>query len=195
MNTVTFSSPPLLVSSETFYDLCRTNPDLQLERTSNGELIVMPPTGGETGDRNDEISYQLRTWNKQTRLGKCFNSSTGFKLPNGANRSPDASWVRLNRWQALTSEQRRGFPPLAPDFVVELQSPTDKLQILQEKMQEYRENGVLLGWLLVPQQPLELLQVEIYRLGQEKEVIKAPTHLSGEDVLPGFVLNLNTVFS
>lgn len=194
MSTVTPSSPPIHVSEEAFYDLCRSNPDLRLERTSNGELIVMPPTGGETGDCNDEISYQLRAWNKRTGLGKCFNSSTGFRLPNGADRSPDASWVRLDRWQALTPEQRKGFPPLAPDFVVELRSPTDKLQALQEKMQEYRENGVLLGWLIVPEGLSGSLQVEIYRVGQEKEVLQSPTSLSGEDVLPGFVLNLNEVF-
>jgi Uma2 family endonuclease len=155
----------------------------------------MPPTGGETGNRNDEISFQLRAWNKRTGLGKCFNSSTGFRLPNGADRSPDASWVRLDRWEALTPEQRRGFPPLTPDFVMELRSPTDQLEILQKKMQEYRQNGVRLGWLINPEAPSGSLQIEIYSSKQEKEVLQSPVSLSGEDVLPGFVLDLSEVFN
>jgi len=180
----------LKLTREAFLDLVAANPELQLERTSTGELVIMPPTGGETGDRNDEISFQIRAWNKQTKLGKTFNSSTGFNLPNGATRSPDASWIRLDRWEALTSAEQEAFPPLCPDFVVELRSPTDNLKKLQAKMQEYIEQGAQLGWLIDP----KTKQVEIYRLGQDKEVLSQPTTLSGEDVLPGFVLDLRPVF-
>ncbi len=178
------------LTDEQFSKLCQANPDIKLERTAKGELIVMPLTGGETGDRNSEINFQLRAWNKQNLLGKVFDSSTGFKLPNGANRSPDASWVKLERWQALTPAQRQKFPPLAPDFVVELRSTTDEIKPLQNKMQEYRDNGVRLGWLLDPQNQ----SVEIYRQGQDVEVVRMPATLSGEDVLPGFVLNLQDIF-
>ena len=173
------------LTDEQFSKLCQANPDIKLERTAKGELIVMPPTGGETGDRNSEINFQLRAWNKQNLLGKVFDSSTGFKLPNGANRSPNASWVKLERWQALTPAQHQKFPPLAPDFVVELRSITDEIKPLQNKMQEYRDNGVRLGWLLDPQNQ----SVEIYRQGQDVEVVRMPSTLSGEDVLPEFVLN------
>ncbi len=142
------------LTDEQFRKLCQANPEIKLERTAKGELIVMPPTGGETGDRNSEINFQLRAWNKQNLLGKVFDSSTGFKLPNGADRSPDASWVKLERWQALTPAQRQKFPPLAPDFVVELRSTTDEIKLLQNKMQEYRDNGVRLGWLIDPKNQL-----------------------------------------
>ena len=178
------------LTDEQFSKLCQANPDIKLERTAKGELIVMPPTGGETGDRNSEINFQLRAWNKQNLLGKVFDSSTGFKLPNGADRSPDASWVKLERWQALTPAQRQKFPPLAPDFVVKLRSATDELKPLQNKMQEYQDNGVSLGWLIDPQNQ----QVEIYRQGQDVEVVRSPTTLSGEDVLPEFVLVLKDIF-
>lgn len=178
------------LTSEAFLEFVAANPELQLERTSTGELVIMPPTGGETGDRNDEISFQLRAWNKQTKLGKTFNSSTGFTLPNGATRAPDASWVRLERWSALTSQQREAFPPLCPDFVIELRSPSDNLKNLQAKMQEYIEQGATLGWLIDP----KTKQVEIYRQGQDREILYQPTTLSGEDTLPGFVLNLQSVF-
>ena len=178
------------LTDEQFSKLCQANPDIELERTAKGELIVMPPTGGETGERNSEINFQLRAWNKQNLFGKVFDSSTGFKLPNGADRSPDASWVKLERWQALTPAQRQKFPPLAPDFVVELRSATDELKPLQHKMQEYQDNGVSLGWLIDPQNQ----QVEIYRQGQDVEVVRSPSTLSGEDVLLGFVLVLKDIF-
>lgn len=178
------------LTSEAFLEFVAANPELQLERTSTGELVIMPPTGGETGDRNSEINFQLRAWNKQTKLGKTFNSSTGFTLPNGATRAPDASWVRLERWSALTSQQREAFPPLCPDFVIELRSPSDNLKNLQAKMQEYIEQGATLGWLIDP----KTKQVEIYRQGQDREILYQPTTLSGEDTLPGFVLNLQSVF-
>lgn len=177
------------LTDEQFYRLCQANPDIRFERNAKGELIVMPPTGGETGDRNSEINFQLRAWNKRTELGKTFDSSTGFKLPNKAERSPDAAWVKLERWEALTPEQRQKFPPLAPELVIELRSASGELKPLQEKMQEYRDNGVRLGWLIDPKNQ----RVEIYRLSQAVEVLQSPTSLSGEDVLPGFVLDLKGI--
>ncbi len=175
------------LTDEQFYQLCRSNPDLTIERSAKGALIVMSPVGGEGGSYEAEFGTDLGIWNRQFQLGKTFSSSTLFKLPNGGDRSPDAAWVKLSRWQALTPEQRRKFPPIAPDFVIELRSPTDDLELLRAKMQEYMDAGVRLGWMLNPQEQ----QVEIYRQGQLKEVRQLPTELSGEDVLPGFVLPVN----
>jgi Uma2 family endonuclease len=181
----------LHVTPEQFEALAAANPDLRLERTYRGELIVNPPTGGESSQRNFSITGQLSNWFElNEELGEGFDSSGGFILPNGATRSPDASWVRRERWDALTPEQRRGFVPLCPDFVVELRSATDSLAKLQEKMQEYLDNGARLGWLIDPQNN----RVEIYRPGQEIEVLEHPTELSGEDVLPGFGLNLRRIW-
>jgi Uma2 family endonuclease len=177
------------LTDEAFYQLCQSNPNVKFERTATGELLIMSPTGGESGHRNADITIDLGLWNRQTQLGLSFDSSTGFKLPNGAERSPDAAWVRRDRWEALTLEQRRKFPPLAPDFVVELRSASDDLDILQTKMQEYLDNDVLLGWLINPQDQ----QVEIYRLGQRVEVLQSPQILSGEAVLPGFSLDLSRI--
>ena len=179
------------LTSEQFYQLCEENPDLKLERSANGELIAMPPTGGETGKRNVKVTTQLDLWNEQTELGEVFDSSTGFTLPNKADRSPDASWVEKSRWSALTPEQREKFIPLCPDFVIELVSPSDSLKISQEKMQEYRENGCRLGWLINRKKR----EVEIYRPGQDVEVLQSPLTLSGENVLPGFVLNLQKIWN
>lgn len=175
------------LTDEQFYQLCRSNPDLTIERSAKGALIVMTPVGGEGGSYEMDLGGELYLWNKQSVQGKVFSSSTLFKLPNGGDRSPDAAWVELSRWQALTPEQRRKFPPIAPDFVIELRSPTDDLELLRSKMQEYMDAGVRLGWMLNPQEQ----QVEIYRQGQPKEVRQLPTELSGEDVLPGFVLSVN----
>ena len=150
----------------------------------------MSPTGGITGDYNADLTYQLRSWTIQTKLGKSFDSSTGFKLPNGANRSPDASWVSLERWNTLTLEQQEKFLPFCPDFVVELRSPSDVLSILQAKMKEYLENGARLGWLIDPKRKI----VEISRPQQKVEILRSPTVLSGENVLPGFVLDLSEIF-
>ena len=179
------------LTSEQFYQLCEENPDLRLERNANGELIVMPPTGGETGKTNSKFNLQIGLWNEQTELGEAFDSSTGFTLPNKADRSPDASWVEKSRWSALTPEQREKFIPLCPDFVLELVSPSDSLKKSQEKMQEYMENGCRLGWLINRKKR----EVEIYRPGQDVEVLQSPLTLSGENVLPGFVLNLQKIWN
>jgi len=191
MTAITLNLNPIIhFTDEQFYQLCQANRDVRFERTAKGELIVMPPTGGETGKRNFKLSQQLANWADADGTGVGFDSSTGFKLPDGADRSPDAAWVRLERWEALTPEQRRKFPPLAPDFVVELRSSSDDLKSLEDKMKEYRDNGVRLGWLIDPQNR----RVEIYRLGQEVEVLQSPAMLLGEDILPGFVLELQGIF-
>jgi Uma2 family endonuclease len=191
MNTITLNLKPVIeLTDEQFYQLCRRNPDVKFERNAKGELLIMSPTGGETGNRNAEILVEFVIWNRQSKLGKVFDSSTGFKLPNRANRSPDVAWIKQERWDTLTPEQKEKFPPIAPDFVLELMSPSDDLQKVQEKMQEYMDNQVKLGWLI----DRKTRRVEIYLLGKEVEVLESPTELSGEDVLPGFILNLQTVF-
>jgi Uma2 family endonuclease len=175
------------LSDEQFYQLCINNPDLNIERSAKGVLIFMPPVGGESGYREADFITDLNLWNRQGNWGKVFSSSTIFKLPGGGDRSPDAAWIALSRWQSLTPEQCQKFPPIAPDFVLELRSRTDDLSMLQEKMQEYLDSGVRLGWLLNSQDQ----QVEIYRLDQAKQVFSLPTQLSGKDVLPGFVLQVD----
>lgn len=187
--TVNFN-PIIEISDEQFYKLCRANPDVKFERNAKGEIIIMSPTGGETGNRNAEIIIEFGIWNRQTKLGKVFDSSTCFKFPNGADRSPDVSWIKQERWDALTVEEKEKFPPIAPDFVLELMSPTDSLKETQDKMREYMENGVKLGWLI----NRKTRRVEIYRQGKAVEVLQSPAELSGEDVLPGFVLNLQIVW-
>jgi Uma2 family endonuclease len=176
------------LTDEQFYNLCISNPDVRLERTSQGALILMAPVGGYSGNQEFELSLDLGLWNRKTELGKIFSSSTIFRLPSGSDRSPDLARVELARWNALTQEQKRKFPPIAPDFVMELRSATDSLSGLQAKMQEYLDSGVRLGWLFNPQGQ----QVEIYRIGQAKEVFTLPATLSGEEVLPGFSLRVGT---
>jgi Uma2 family endonuclease len=173
------------LTHEQFYDLCRANPEVKFERSPAGHLIIMAPTGGSTGYRNSEINADLVLWNRQTQLGKVFDSSTCFQLPNGGDRSPDVAWVRQDRWDALTPEQQEKFPPLAPDFVLELMFPSDALADAQAKMEEYQNSGVRLGWLIHRKQR----QVWVYRLGKAPQVLDHPTLLLGEDVLPGFQLN------
>jgi Uma2 family endonuclease len=175
------------LTDEQFYQLCIHNPELNIERSAKGILIVMSPVGGDSGNQEMNLGGELYLWNKETKLGKVFSSSTLFKLPGGGDRSPDAAWVEQSRWEALTAEQRQKFPPIAPDFVIELRSRTDSLEPLQEKMQEFMDSGVKLGWMFNPQDQ----QVEIYRQGQEKEVRHLPTRLSGEQVLPGFELSVD----
>ena len=181
----------LLVTQEQFAALAAANRDLRLERTAQGELIVNPPTGWETGERNRSLTGQLDRWYEEHEdLGKAFDSSTGFILPNDATRSPDASWVSRERWQALTPEQKGTFANICPDFVVELRYSSDTLKSVQAKMREYLDNGAKLGWLIDPQQR----RVEIYRPGKDVDVLENPAELSGEAVLPGFVLNLRRVW-
>jgi Uma2 family endonuclease len=194
MNATTTTFPSTLklkidLTDEQFFQMCQKNRDYRFERTASGELLIMPPTGSDTGNRNFDMVVELGIWNKQTKLGKGFDSSTGFTLPNGAERSPDASWVKIERWNALTPEQQEKFAPISPDFVVELRSRTDSLKELQEKMQEYIENGTQLGWLIDRKNK----RVEIYRPGKDVEILDNPASLSGENVLPGFVLDLQQI--
>ncbi len=182
--------PTIELTDDEFYKFCQQNPDLRIESTATGALIVMPPTGGGSGKRNADLTIDVGLWNRQTELGAVFDSSTVFKLPNGARRSPDVAWVSSERWNALTLDQQERFPPIAPDFVIELRSRTDDIEDLEAKMQEYMENGVKLGWLIDPLAQ----QVKIYRQGQPVETLQNPTTLSGEAVLPGFVLDLSRIF-
>jgi Uma2 family endonuclease len=194
MDTTTIALPSTLklnidLTDEQYFQLCQNNRDYRFEHTASGELLIMSPTGSDTGNRNIELAYQLQAWSRQNNLGKAFDSSTGFTLPNGAKRSPDASWVKIERWNALTLEQQESFAPICPDFVIELRSRTDSLKELQEKMQEYIDNGASLGWLIDRKNK----RVEIYRPGKEVEILENPATLSGEDILPGFVLNLTLI--
>jgi Uma2 family endonuclease len=196
METLTLNIPPAVnLTDEQFYQLCIANEPWQLELTQTGELIIMPPTGGESGIRNSDINIELGVWNRQTKLGKVFDSSTEFKLPSGAYRCPDAAWVKLARWEALSKEEKKRFPPLCPDFVIELRSETDSLEKLRTKMREYQNNGALLGWLIDPQTP----SVEIYCYGKDVEVLNFDFDntpiLSVEDILPGFILNLQIILN
>jgi Uma2 family endonuclease len=174
-----------------FYEFCQANQDWRIERTSDGDIIIMPPTGGETGGRNFDLSVAFGTWAKAEGTGKGFDSSTVFSLPNGANRSPDLAWVKFLRWNALTPEERRGFPPLCPDFIVELRSHTDSLGTLQSKMQEYIDNGSELGWLIDPFEK----KVHVYRPQAQVECLDNPTIVSGEPLLKGFVLDVRELWT
>jgi Uma2 family endonuclease len=184
-------SPRAPLTDRLFLRLCGANPDLRLERTASGELIIRALAGSETGGRNLKIAQQLANWVDAAGqgLGVAFDSSAGFTLPNGAIRSPDASWVELDRWDALTPDERAGFAPLCPDFVVELRSSSDRVVDLRGKLREYRAQGARLGWLIDPKRKV----VEIYRPRRRVEVLNAPAALSGEDVLPGFVLDLKGI--
>jgi Uma2 family endonuclease len=175
------------LSDEQFYQLCQINDNWQLEQTAKGELIIMSPVGAISGNRESEFNGFVWLWNRQTKLGKVFSSSTIFTLPNGGKRSPDVAWIANERWNKLSQEEQEGFAKICPDFVIELRSRTDPLTQLQEKMQEYLDSGLKLGWLIDPQNQ----QVEIYRQNQKVEIISLPTTLSGEDILPGFTLELS----
>ncbi len=178
------------LTDEQFMLLCRENPELRLEMTAQHELVIMPPTGSKTGWRNSKLTQRLANWAETDGTGLVFDSSTGFRLPNGAKRSPDVSWLRRARWEALTEAQQNGFAPLCPDFVVELRSQQDQLSVLQEKMQEYLATGAQLGWLI---DPLEK-RVHIYRSKQTVEIRNDPASLDGEVVLPGFVLDVRELW-
>jgi len=191
MNALIINLKSLIeMTDEQFFQLCQNNRELRFERNANGELIIMPATGGETGSKNARITQQVMNWTDVDGTGIAFDSSTCFKLPNGADRSPDASWIKLERWNALTDEEKQKFPPICPDFVIELLSPSDSLKTTQEKMEEYIDNGVFLGILINRKSH----QVEIYRQGKKVEVLDSPTTVSGEDVLKGFVLNLGMIW-
>jgi Uma2 family endonuclease len=178
------------LSDEQFFQLCQDNRDLRLERNPKGDLIIMPPTGGETSNSNAGITAQLWLWNNLHKLGVVFDSSGGFKLPNGADRSPDAAWIPLDKWQALTPQQKERFLPLSPDFVIELMSPSDNIETARKKMQEYLDNGTRLGWLI----NRKTREVEIYRQGQAVEIFTNPESLSGENILSQFVLELDSIW-
>lgn len=177
-------------SDERFAEICRLNRDLVIERTAEGDLVLMTPTGGKTGARSSEINFQLRRWAKADGSGVAFDSSTGFVLPNGAVRSPDASWVRRSRLAALSERERERFLPLCPDFAVELCSPSDDFALLRAKMAEYAGNGAALGWLIIPNESL----VEVYRPGLQRELLRAPAVVSADPELPGFTLQMAEVW-
>jgi Uma2 family endonuclease len=179
------------ITDEVLEQLCRENPEAKLETNALGQLLVMSPTGSQSGKFNLSLSSQVWYWNSQTLLGVAFDSSTGFKLSNGAIRSPDVSWIEIARWNALTDKQKRGFAPIDPDFVIELMSPTDDLLELQQKMSEYMACGVRLGWLINPDEK----QVEIYCQGQDKQVLSRPISLSGADLLPGLTVDLAEILA
>jgi Uma2 family endonuclease len=180
----------LRLTDEQFYQLCISNPEAQLELTAQGVPVAMSPVGGDSGKREANLITDLNIWNRQTGLGEVFSSSTVFKLPRGSQRSPDAAWIERSRWEALTPAQQQVFPPIVPDFVIELRSRTDSLADLQAKLREYQDNGVRLSLLINPQDR----QVEIYRLDGMVEVLQSPTQVSGEDVLPGFRLDLSMIW-
>ena len=191
MTAITVNLNPIIqLTDNQFYQLCRENPEVKFERNRKGEILIMSPTGGGTGKRNFEIGIEFGMWNRQTKLGVCFDSSTCFKLPNGANRSPDVAWIQNDRWNSLTAEEQEKFPPIAPDFVLKLMSPSDSLPETQAKMQEYINNGVKLGWLI----NRKMRQVEIYRLGKPIEILDFPQQLSGEDILTGFILDMQIIW-
>lgn len=179
----------LELSEAQFERVAADNPELRLELTAEGELIVMPPTGVETGRRNSRITQRLLNW-ADGAGGVVFDSSTGFTLPNGAKRSPDAAWIRSERYDALTKTQKDGFALITPDFVLELRSPTDSLKVLEAKLGEYITGGARLGWLLDPQ----TRRVHVYRPGQAAEVLENPDVVNGEDVLQGFELRVLEVW-
>jgi len=174
------------LSDDQFYQLCQINEDWKLEQTAKDKLIILPLSSLITGNREAELNGNLMLWNRQTKLGKVFSSSTVFTLPNGGKRSPDVAWIANERWESLSIKEREKFAKICPDFVIELRSRTDSLSQLQEKMQEYLNSGLRLGWLIDPQNQ----QIEIYRQNQPVEIVSLPTTLSGENVLPGFILEL-----
>ena len=179
------------ISDEEFENFCRHNPDLQIELTTEGKLIIMPPTGGQTGIRNFSIIVEFGKWLEKRQTGVAFDSSTVFKLPNGAKRSPDLAWIKTERWEKLTADEQEKFPPVCPDFVVELRSPSDSIANLQNKMREYVENGASLGWLIDPSER----KIYVYRPEREAEILDNPETVEGAPLLEGFTLNLKKIWS
>lgn len=183
-------APAIQLTDEQFFEFCQINQELRLERTAEGDVLIMPPAGGETGKRNADLVIAVGTWAKRDDSGVVFDSSTGFILPNGAVRSPDAAWVKRARLAALTPEQKKKFLPMCPDFVIELRSPTDRLATIKAKMREYMENGAQLGWLVDGEQR----RVFVYRPHSEVECVDNPSQLTGDPVLSGFVLNVREIW-
>jgi Uma2 family endonuclease len=183
---LTLDLTSIRLTAEQFRQLCRDNPDLRLELTSNGDLMVMPPTGSKTGQRNANLTRQLTAWAGKDGTGVAFDSSTGFTLPDGAILSPDASWVRFERWNALTVEEQEGFAPVCPDFVIELKSYGNTLKTLQEKMQQYIQNGTQLAWLIDPLARL----VYVYRPDEAVELLSGASIVFASPTLDGFGLQL-----
>jgi Uma2 family endonuclease len=178
------------MTADEFWEFCSKNPKLNAELTKEGDVIIMPPTGWETSDRNSELNLQLRLWAKKDKRGKVADSNGGFVLPNGATRSPDSSWILKSRLEEFSKEQLEKFLPLCPDFVIEMTSPSDSLSSTQEKMLEYIENGAQLGWLI----HAKTKQVFIYRPNEDVEILENPTKVSGEPLLTGFELDLTEIW-
>ena len=191
VSTFKIQADRTLITDEEFEKICRENSDRKFERTARGELVIMSLTGGSTGERNAELNGQLWLWNRQAKLGHIYDSSTGFRLPNGAIRSPDAAWVAQSRWDALTPEQRKKWVPLCPDFVVELKSPSDDILNLQAKMLEYQEIGPKLGWLIDPDRQT----VEVYEADRPVELLNNPEEISADGIMSGFVLKLARILT
>ncbi len=194
MTSFTIDLTPVAELSDTQFDqLCLANPEIKFEQTPSRKLVIMPPTGGETGSNNAELTADFINWNRNARLGKVFDSSTCFRLNafGGGDRSPDVSWVKKSRWESLSAEERRKFPPIAPDFVLELLSPTDSLSTLRAKMEEYMTVGVRLGWLINPANQT----VEVYRQNRAVEILERPTAIADDEVLPGFRLALEWLWN
>lgn len=183
-------SPAIDMTDEQFFAFCHQNRDYRIERNATGEITIMPPTGSETGNRNFDLIVQLGIWTRQNGTGIGFDSSAGFTLPNGAMKSSDAAWIKLEKWHTLTPKQQQKFAPICPDFIIELRSPSDNLQPLKDKLQEYIDNGVSLGWLI----DRKNRKVYIYRPNSEVECLDNPATLSGESILPQFVLQLSTIW-
>ncbi len=183
-------SPVWEMSADSFFDFCQLNSHLRIERTATGKLVIMSPAGSETGNRNFKLIQQLANWTDRDGSGIGFDSSAGFILPNGATRSPDASWIKLTKWNSLSAEEKTKFAPICPDFVVELRSPSDSLKVLQEKMQEYIDNGASLGWLI----DRTSHQVYIYTPDSEIKCLDNPQTISGDPVLAGFTLDLTKIW-
>ena len=178
------------MTDKQFYEFCQANRDLRIERTASGEVIIMPPAFSDTGNRNFNIAAQLWNWTEQDGTGIGFDSSAGFTLSSGATRSPDASWIKLERWNALTQEQQASFAPICPDFVIELRSSSDRLSTLQDKMQEYIANGASLGWLI----DRKHRKVYVYCPNRKPEILDNPETVSGDSELPGFVLRMAKIW-
>jgi Uma2 family endonuclease len=183
--------PNMNLTDEQLYEFCQANKDVRIERTSRGELLIMLPTGGMTGKRNFKLTTTFGNWVEKDKTGIGFDSSTGFMLPNKALRSPDVAWVSLSRWEALSEKQKEKFIPLCPDFIIELRSPSDDIEKLKEKMQEYIDNGSTLGWLIDPKEK----KVYIYRPQKEVECLENPNSISAEPILSGFTINLTDIFA